>query len=202
MTMLFRIHQNCVRLLTLVEEIETVVGLAVIPERADYGLVKLVASAPCCVWQHGWCHYWQHEQGEQKYSQGEFGEGRNLEPMMAEAHRGQRALDGLFGVTGWQRIFVPPFHALSVPFKMLLPSLGYSGLSAGHPLTPQINTLPEVNAELDLMNWPKRKFVGSDEITKMLIEQLVSRRQGQIPIQSPIGLLSHHLALDEDAWDL
>src|SRR5262249_31953389 len=135
-----------------------------------------------------------------RYSQGEFGEGRDLESMMADAHRGQVTLDGLFGATGWQRIFVPPFHALSVPFKMLLPSLGYSGLSAGQPLTPQITTVSEVNAEVDIMNWPERKFVGTNELTKILIEQLVSRRQGQIPILTPIGLLTHHLTMDEDAW--
>jgi hypothetical protein len=120
--------------------------------------------------------------------------------MMAEAHSGQLALDRLFGKAGWQRVFVPPFHALSVPFKTLLPGLGYWGLSAGLPLTPPIDTIVEINAEVDIMNWQERKSQPSDVISKMLVEQLVSRRQREASAELPIGLLTHHLAHDEDAW--
>jgi hypothetical protein len=188
------------RLLVLADEIGTVVALAVIPERADARLAKLVATAPCCVWQHGWRHHWQHEERDCSYSQGEFGEGRTLESMMTEAHNGQVALDRIFGETRWQRVFVPPFHALSVPFKRLLPSLGYWGLSAGLPLTPPIDTVAEVNAEIDIMNWPDPKAHSPDVISRVLVEQLTSRRQGRISVEAPIGLLTHHLAHDEEAW--
>lgn len=179
-------------LLALAEEIRTVVGLAVIPERADDALVNLVATAPCRVWQHGWRHSW--------HSHGEFGEGRDLESMMAEAQNGQLALDRMFGKAGWQRVFVPPWHALSVPFKMLLPSLGYLGLSAGCPLTRPLRTVAEVNAEIDVMNWTERKLHDYNKISKMLVEQLLLRRRGQTPLDAPIGLLTHHLAFDDEAW--
>ena len=33
-----------------------------------------------------------------------------------------------------------------------------------------------------------------------LAEQLSLRRNGIIPIEEPIGILTHHPALDEDAW--
>ena len=188
------------RLLALAEEVRTVIGLAVIPERADESLVKRVASGPCCVWQHGWAHHWQYEDDEQSYSQGEFGAGRDLELMVADARKGQARLDRLFGEQGWQRVFVPPFHAFCVPFKMLLPSLGYRGLSAGDPLTPPVQTVAEVNAEIDIINWRKRKFRGSDTISGLLTEQLRSRRQGRMEFEAPIGLLTHHLAMDEPAW--
>jgi SAM-dependent methyltransferase/GT2 family glycosyltransferase len=188
------------RLLALAEEIGTIIALAVIPDLADNTLAKLVATSPCCIWQHGWRHHWQHEERDCSYSQGEFGEGRSLESMMTEAHNGQLALDRMFGEAGWQRVFVPPFHALSVPFKRLLPSLGYWGLSAGLPLTLPIDTVAEVNAEIDIMNWAERKSHGPDVISKMLIEQLISRRQGRVSVDTPIGLLTHHLAHDEEAW--
>lgn len=188
------------RLLSLAEEIGTVVGLAVIPALATDDLVKLAASAPCCVWQHGWRHKWQHEDTDTSYSNGEFGQGRDLETMMAEAQNGQIALDLKFGETGWQKVFVPPFHALSLPFKLLLPSLGYRGLSAGLPLTPEVSTVAEVNAEIDILNWPKRRFHGSDVVERMLVEQLSLRRQEILPEDAPIGLLTHHPAMDEEAW--
>jgi hypothetical protein len=158
------------RLFALAAEIGALIGLAVIPERADNTLAKLVATSPCCIWQHGWRHHWQHKDRDYSYSQGEFGEGRSLESMMTEAHKGQLALDRMFGEAGWQRVFVPPFHALSIPFKRLLPSLGYWGLSAGLPLTPPIDTVAEVNAEIDIMNWPEGKPHGPGAIAKMLVE--------------------------------
>src|SRR5262245_6416490 len=92
----------------------------------------------------------------------------------------------MFGKAGWQKVFVPPFQALSVQFKRVLPSLGYWGVSAGLPLTPSINSVAEVNAEIDIMNWPKRKSHGPDVISKMLLEQLISRRQGRVSVDAPI----------------
>ena len=180
------------RLLALAEEIGAVIALGIIPERADDGLAKVVAQAPCCIWQHGWHHL--------KHLHGEFGEGRDLESMMTEAHNGQVALDRIFGEARWQRVFVPPFHALSLPFKMILPNLGYWGLSAGHPLTPRIDTIPEVNAEIDIMNWPQGKVHSANVISKMLLDQLVSRREDRSSAEAPIGLLTHHLAHDEVGW--
>ena len=188
------------RLLVLAENVETAVGLAVIPQQADQTLAKLISEAPCCVWQHGWRHLWQYDGVAGGYSQGEFGTGRTLELMMVDAQRGQEALDHIFGEAGWQRVFVPPFHALSPEFKSLLPSLGYCGLSAGLPLTPLIDTIAEVNAETDLMHWPTRRFAGSQTIVTSLVEQLQTRRQGLVSPHVPIGILSHHLAHDEDAW--
>jgi hypothetical protein len=187
-------------LLALVEELGTVVALAVIPDLADDTLARLVATSPCCIWQHGWRHHWRDERREGSYSQGEFGEGRSLESMMTEAHKGQLALDRMFGEAGWQRVFVPPFHALSIPFKRLMPSLGYWGISAGLPLTPPIDTVAEVNAEIDIMNWPEGKSHSAEMITKMLVDQLISRRRGRTSVDTPIGLLTHHLAHDEEAW--
>jgi hypothetical protein len=200
MMMPSRTPRNCVACWHSPKEARTVIGLAVIPEAADESLVERAAAGPCCVWQHGWAHHWQYEDEEQSYSQGEFGAGRDLERMMADARNGQLRLDRLFGERGWQRIFVPPFHAFCVPFKMLLPSLGYHGLSAGDPLTPPVDTVTEVNADIDIINWPKRRFHGSDTIARMLTEQLLSRRQGRMEIDAPIGLLTHHLAMDESAW--
>src|SRR5204862_214967 len=68
------------------------------------------------------------------------------------------------------------------------------------PLTPPVETLAEVNAGIDIMNWPQRKFLGSDATTKLLVEQLRLRRCGQMSASDPIGLLTHHLVMDDEAW--
>jgi glycosyltransferase involved in cell wall biosynthesis len=180
------------RLIELARRLEVRVGLAVIPERADDSLARLLFDAPCRVWQHGWGHHY--------HADGEFGQGRALQAMIDDALSGQQRLNGIFGPGGWQRVFVPPFHALSLSFKALLPRLGYAGLSAGDPLTPPLQTVHEVNAEVDIVNWKERRFFGADAVNAMLVEQLAVRRSGRIPMDRPIGLLTHHLVHEMDAW--
>jgi FkbM family methyltransferase len=176
------------RLFALAQEIGAVVGLAVIPAAADLSLAKLVEVAPCCVWQHGFSHNGK-----------EFGDGRLLSAMTEDALGGQSALDRLLGPRGWQRVFVPPFHMLSQPFKVLLPGLGYVGVSAGDPVTPSIDALPEFNT-VDLVDWPEQKLYDL-EVSARLIEQLQLRRAGRIAADQPLGLLTHHLVLDEHGWE-
>jgi hypothetical protein len=180
------------RLLDVARDSDISIALAVIPERADDSLGRLVSTENCCIWQHGWGHHFHHA--------GEFGEARPLDLMVRDALAGQRALDRLLGPSGWQRVFVPPNHALSMPFKSLIPSLGYLGVSAGVQLTPPLDHVVEVNAEIDVMNWPEGKILSESAICRMIADQLRSRRTGSIPIDRPIGLLTHHLAFDDDAW--
>lgn len=181
------------RLLDVACEAEAVVALGVIPEKADGSLVPFTATANCCIWQHGWGHSF--------HVDGEFGDGRALELMIEDALKGQRSLDRLFGPAGWQRVFVPPNHSLAMPFKALLPTLGYLGVSAGVPLTPPVDGVVEVNAEIDVMNWPAGQLLSTHAISLMLVEQLRSRRRGEVPVGCPIGILTHHLVFDEAAWE-
>jgi len=177
------------RLLHLAKLFRIVPAVAVVPARATDSLVDVLSSSECCVWQHGWTHDF--------HAAGEFGEGRPVADMAREALMGQQTLDRLFGVKGWQRVFVPPNHCISMLFKGLLPSLGYFGISAGLELTPSLAHVRELNAEVDVMNWPAGKMLSADALSEMLIDQLRSRLDG-----NPIGILTHHLAFDEEAWAL
>lgn len=183
------------RLLAIAQDTGILPALGVVPERADDSLVELVATTPCSIWQHGWGH--DYRQGS-----GEFGEGRPIDLMIEDALSGQRALDRLFGPSGWQRVFVPPYHLMSMPFKAHLPRLGYLGVSAGVPLTPRLEHVVEVNAEIDVMNWREDRILGEDALCQMVIDQLKSRRLQEVPLERPVGILTHHLAFDEDAWDV
>jgi hypothetical protein len=182
------------RLLGIAGDAGVVVGLGIVPERATSSLIGLAATGRCCFWQHGWGHRF--------YTAGEFGEERAIELMVRDAYLGQQALDSLLGRDGWQRVFVPPNHMLSVPFKSLVPGLGYLGLSAGVPLTPRLAHVVEVNAEVDVMDWPNKRLLSESAICDMLVEQLRQRRGGAVPVDRPVGILTHHLVLDDGAWDL
>jgi hypothetical protein len=182
------------RLLDIAGELGIQPAVAVVPEKADEALVALLSTVDCCVWQHGWGHY--------SYTAGEFGEGRALDVMMHDALVGQRALDRLFGPAGWQRVFVPPFHLVSMPFKAVIHDLGYLGISAGVQLTPSLDHVTEVNAEVDVMNWPEKRMLSARAICETLIELLRARRTGQVPRDLPVGLLTHHLVFGDEDWQL
>jgi hypothetical protein len=180
------------RLIDVLREVNVTAGLAVIPERADASLAKIFSEAPICTWQHGWGHH--------DHANGEFGEGRRVDEMVEDSLRGQHAMDRLFGPPNWQRVFVPPGHYLALTFKGLLRELGYTGLSAGAPLVPAIPGLPEVNCEIDIINWGTGRFHGAEIVSAMLVDRLRDRRAGLIPLDRPLGILTHHLDLDEEAW--
>jgi hypothetical protein len=180
------------RLLTVSNDFGVGAGVAVIPKQAKVELVDAIYSTRCCIWQHGWGHDF--------YDTGEFGDGRSLGAMISDALEGRNALDALCGESGWQRVFVPPNHALAMDFKNLIPALGYTALSAGVPLTPELPHVAELNAEVDIMDWPRGRLLGEDDIFMMLAAQLGSRRNGTDPHDKPIGILTHHLVFDDHAW--
>lgn len=183
------------KLLDVAREFGVMPAIAVIPKTADVSLADLLRSARCAVWQHGWNH--------RVYVDGEFGEGRRLESLVADILRGQAALDALFGKSGWQRVFVPPFHALALSLKTVLPILGYVGVSIGchERPTPALATLPEVNAEVDLVDWSAQAFYGSEAICEKLVSRLRARRSNLLSPETPIGLLTHHLVHGDDVWN-
>ncbi|MBA2293222.1 MAG: glycosyltransferase [Gemmatimonadales bacterium] len=180
------------RLLALSREFDVGAGLAVVPERADVALVDAIAESSCCIWQHGWGHHF--------HAAGEFGDGRPLEAMMTDALNGRNALDELCGRTGWQRVFVPPNHCLAMPFKSLIPALGYRVLSAGVPLTPELPHVAELNAEIDVMDWPRGAILDVDALDMLLASQLHDRRAASALPSRPIGILTHHPVFNDHAW--
>ncbi|MEO5826132.1 MAG: glycosyltransferase [Gemmatimonadales bacterium] len=182
------------RLLTLSRDFEVGAGLAVVPERAEAALVDALTGSSCCIWQHGWGHHF--------HAAGEFGDGRPLEAMMTDALNGRNALDELCGPAGWQRVFVPPNHCLAMPFKSVIPALGYHALSAGVPLTPELPHVAELNAEIDVMDWPRGVLLDVDALDLMLVEQLQARRVVATSPASPIGILTHHLVFNDHAWEV
>ncbi|MGI8928776.1 MAG: glycosyltransferase [Candidatus Limnocylindrales bacterium] len=182
------------RLLEMCRRLDVRPAIAVIPADADPSLTALLAEFNVVIWQHGWRHV-RHENGE-------FGDGRSLSLMVDDAIAGGDGLDGLFGPSGWQRVFVPPFHALSLAFKEKIPSLGYVGLSAGDPLTPPVAGLPEVDADIDILNWQIGAPYPPEQLAAITVAQLQARRLGSVDRRLPLGILTHHKQFDDEAWTI
>lgn len=172
------------------------VALAVIPKFADDSLAQTIANAGVsCAWQHGWSHT-AHD------GNWEFGANRHIEELMADAEFGYKRMDEVFGRAGWQPVFVPPWNQISQSFKEMLPELGYTGLSAAFLPSP-VPSLPEVNVDIDVIDWsrfPDVSFVGLDECLRQLLDALRSRRECGL-LSRPIGIMTHHLVHDQGIWD-
>ena len=98
-------------------------------------------------------------------------------------------------------MLVPPWNRIAPGLVPALPEIGFTGLStfAARRRAEPIKGLRQINTHVDLIDWKdRRKFVGQDAALAALVEAL---RQSRGATSEPVGLLSHHLAMDEGAWD-
>ena len=81
-----------------------------------------------------------------------------------------------------------------------LPEIGFRGLSTfGSRRRRPLRGLLEINTHVDLIDWKGRRgFVGEGTALGALVAALAQARTAS---QEPVGLLSHHLAMDGEAWD-
>jgi len=200
------------RLLDLAARHDVPLNLAVIPALATDALaVRLArAAAPLTVLQHGFAHVNHAPEGEKRM---ELGPHRPGVAICEELARGLAMLDATFG-TWFAPVLVPPWNRIVEVFVPDLAGLGFRGLSSHTPrrsLRPAPGLIA-CNTHLDVLCWrPERKFLGEDEALDLLIGHLRARRRedaGPAPTVSgstepdePSGLLTHHLAMDEAAWD-
>jgi len=78
--------------------------------------------------------------------------------------------------------------------------IGFRGLSTfGRRRERPLRGLLEINTHVDLVDWKgTRCFVGEQAALGALVGALAHARTVS---QEPVGLLSHHLAMDAEAWD-
>lgn len=184
------------RLLSLHVKHAAPLTVAVIPARAVPGLAqRLTGLAGISVVQHGWAHANHAPVGASK---AELGADRPAALVLGELARGQIVLDRLFG--GWLRLLVPPHNRIAPALARDLPVAGYVGLSTYNPRRDTIAALTQVNTHVDIMNWTTRAFGGEEAALALAIGHLRARRAGAADADEPTGLLTHHLAHDEDAW--
>lgn len=185
------------RLLALRAAREAPMALAVIPARADETLAKRLAVAPeVAVLQHGWTHANHAMIGAPK---AEFGPDRDTAFMLGELARGWIAIGTLFG-TAALPVLVPPHNRIAPALAAALPAAAYAGLSTYGARKDPIRELIRVNTHIDIMNWRTRRFLGEEAALDLAVAHLKARRAGIVDPDEPTGLLTHHLAHDEEAW--
>ena len=186
------------RLLAIQRDTAAPLALAVVPARATAALAQRLAGEPGIdVLQHGYAHLNHAAPPDKKI---ELGLQRPAMIVLGELGTGWMALERLFAAQALP-VMVPPWNRIADILVPTLPEIGYRGLSTFGPRkrAQPVRGFLQVNTHIDLIDWKGGGgFVGEDAALAALVEALGRSRRGD---GEPIGLLSHHLAMDGRAWD-
>ena len=186
------------RLLELHRQTQAPLSLAVVPALATKALVDRLGAEPAIdLLQHGYAHLNHASPGEKK---AELGPHRPAMIVLGELGTGWLALERLFGGRA-RSVMVPPWNRIAPGLVPTLPEIGFSGLSTFGPRrrARPVSGLLQINTHVDLIDWKSgRGFVGEAAALATLVAALAHART---VAYEPVGLLSHHLAMDGRAWD-
>ena len=184
-------HPALIRLLELAECLDLPLALAVVPMWLDANTQARIAASPnATVLQHGFAHA-DHAAPEGKSI--ELG-GRDPAAVLGELGRGRAMLADAFGCA-FLAVLVPPWNRLEEGLVERLTGCGFIGLSTfGRRAEAEAAPgLLQVNTHLDPVDWRgTRLFVGEAAALARLVAVLDA--------DEPIGVVSHHLAMDEAGW--
>jgi hypothetical protein len=173
-------------------------ALAVVPAQATPVLAERLAGEPGIdVLQHGYAHIDHATATEKKI---ELGLQRPAMLVLGELGTGWLAMERLFGRRALS-VLVPPWNRIAPALVPTLPEIGYRGLSTfgSRRRAEPVRGLRQINTHVDLVDWKGgRGFVGEEMAIDSLLRALIRARSGD---GEPVGLLSHHLAMDDRAWD-
>jgi hypothetical protein len=185
------------RLLAIHRDTEAPLALAVVPAKATAALAARLADLPGIdVLQHGYAHANHAAPPAKKI---ELGLERPAMLVLGELGTGWLALERMFAGKALP-VMVPPWNRIASVLVPTLPEIGYRGLSTFGPRArpKPVRGLRQVNTHVDLIDWKSRAFVGEEAALAALVAALARARAGD---PEPVGLLSHHLAMDDGAWD-
>ncbi|GAB7021480.1 polysaccharide deacetylase family protein [Salidesulfovibrio brasiliensis] len=174
-------------------------ALSVIPARTGEPLANwLEGRSLLSVIQHGYSHENHAPKGSGAW---ELGTHRTTGTILGEAVLGRKRLKTLFGER-FVPVMVPPWNRIALELLPMLPQSGFIGLSADAegPALPETDALLCAHAHADFLRWKKgaARFAGEHKVVDPILRELeTQQRSGHI---RPIGMLTHHLEMDEAAW--
>lgn len=181
-------------LLALARRHDTPLLLAVIPALATEGLAKIVRREPLVTPAvHGYAHRRHTPDGVPAM---ELGGTRPVEEILDELKQGRTQLAGLFGehLSG---VLVPPWNRLSRDVAARLGEAGFTALST-NSWHEDGSALPQLNTQIDIVDWANGR--RGHAIEWAMGELLRRLRQARERGGAPLGILTHHLVHDAQAW--
>jgi hypothetical protein len=176
------------RLLVHLTRADVSLCLAVIPEGVDPELCAAVAPYRVTILQHGFAHL-----NGAGSPPSEFSPADDPDDVAARLANGWTRLEG------FRRrlpVYVPPWNVLTPNVVAALTKSGHRAVSAWNGLSRP----GRVDVHVDLLRWRGQpRFAGQERILDRLTALLEQRRRQGL-WREPIGLLTHHLVHDEEAW--
>lgn len=189
-----RDHPRLAALLSLSASRAAPLSLAVVPDWLDVPCVaRIRAAATCTVLQHGIAHADHAAPPAKKI---ELGGTADRERLRRDLGTGRERLAESFG-NHFLPLLVPPWNRIAPDLVPALPELGYSALSVygRRAVAEPVPGLRQLNTHLDLIDWRD----GSQPLTlSVAVERLVALIRSDL--DEPIGILSHHLVMDDAAF--
>jgi hypothetical protein len=186
------------RLLGCLGDAAVPAALAVIPMLATEALAKRLHGFPAlAVWQHGIAHIDHAPSGSK--SQELIGDEGTLIPSLKAA--GER-LGALFGGQA-QPVLVPPWNRIERALIPRLPEAGFTGLSTFKPRVAREAAAGvwQVNTHVDIIDWRAgRKMRDVSAIYTEIAVYLANQRTDAAERAEPLGILTHHLVMQDSAW--
>jgi peptidoglycan/xylan/chitin deacetylase (PgdA/CDA1 family) len=180
------------RLLDLCAEHAVPLTLAVIPRDTGEPLAEVLAErGDVTVAVHGWSHANHAGPSEKKQ---ELGLHRPLAETAQELEAGFQKLSGLYPQQ-FIPMLVPPWNRIAPDVIEALPALGFRSLSVFGPEKKVV--LPLLNTHLDIMNWHGVR--GGRDPEALFAELALLLEAPERP--ETIGILTHHLVHDDNAWN-
>jgi hypothetical protein len=162
--------------------------LAVIPAHTGADLAqRLLNAAQVSVAVHGWAHVNHAGPGEKSQ---ELGAHRPLAVVLDEVREGFARLSGLYPAQ-FCPVLVPPWNRIAPALVAGLPGMGFCALSVFGP--EKAAALPEVNTHVDIIDWRGTRGGRTEAAVFADLARAVDRG-------GPVGVLSHHLVHDAQAW--
>jgi hypothetical protein len=176
--------------------------LAVIPAPAEEELVEVVLEQEhVTVGQHGFAHVNHAPKGSGEGAW-ELGAHRPARIVFEDLVAGRERLEDMFG-NRFLPVVVPPWNRIDPAVVRGLGRRGFIGLSAfgARQAESPARGIIEVNAHCDPIKWKGgARFAGEDKAIGALVEHLHARRTGAADAGEHTGILTHHLALNEEGW--
>ncbi len=178
------------RLLRVASDRDVAATLAVIPAPSGPELAgRLADEAGISVAVHGWLHRNHALQTEKKQ---ELGAGRPTTVVLDELGKGLTRLKALHG-SRIVPVLVPPWNRIAAKVVDGLPALGFQALSVFGP--PRPAPIRVINTNVDIIDWKGSRGGRPTEALMAELAQALSAQSSE-----PIGILSHHLVHDSQAW--
>lgn len=184
------------RLIDLAREHEVPVALAIIPAGTGPDLARrLDEEAHIHPVVHGWSHANHAPASEKKQ---ELGNHRPRQTVLDDLARALARLSELYR-DRLTPLLVPPWNRIDAALLDDLPALGFAGLSAfGHRLT-STPRLAVVNTHIDIVDSRAgNRCRDHGLLIAGLVRELADARAAAST--APVGVLSHHLVSDAEAF--